>query len=27
VLKPRGITVGAFYEFHHIHSSSPINEK
>jgi len=27
VLKPRGVTVGAFYEFHHIHTHSPVNEK
>ena len=27
VLKPRGVTVGALYEFHHIHTHAPINEK
>jgi hypothetical protein len=27
VLKPRGVTVGAFYEFHHIHTHSTVHEK
>jgi Outer membrane protein beta-barrel domain len=27
VLKPRGVTVGAFYEFHHIHTRATIDEK
>jgi hypothetical protein len=26
-LNPRGVTVGAFYEFHHIHTNTEINEK